>query len=119
MINIFFGKLVYDKSGKSHLVDRKRLMKIPVTFDFGFNIYEPDNWKVWLSGYTDKSGKKLPRFTKHGDEIGYIVRVIGVTKEMKSDLGIGKVRRPIFDLFPGYSDEEYSVRYGYERGKLS
>jgi hypothetical protein len=102
-INVSFGKLVKDVKGVNHIVKKKRLLKLPKEYDFGFDIYEPNNWRVWLENYKDKNGKLLPRKTVDGEQIVYDIRLYGVTVKIRGELGItGRIG--YLNLFPGYSD---------------
>lgn len=78
--------------------DGKVLMKWPNDYDFGFNIFNPSNWKPYLERFEFGSGERLPRRTKHRIPLVYHVYVFGRSKGMP----IAKPRSSIYSLYPGY-----------------
>lgn len=78
---------------------------------FGFDIYDPKNWKEFLHNYRlEVSGQKLPRVSPQGREIRYDVYIWGRMKNKN-----GGYFKSCTSLFPGYDKEGkklHPMKYG-------
>jgi len=86
------------KGKKIQAIDQRIIMKFPNDYDFGFDIYKPENWKRWLSNYKDKKGNYLPREDKDGMKVVYNVYVFGISEWME----FKPISGGYVSLFPGY-----------------
>lgn len=83
-------------------VKRYKMRNLEVTWNNDFNefdIYDPNAWGNYLANeFRLPSGGKLPDYTREKEKIAYLVKAVGISKEMMEATGkIGQV-----SLFPGY-----------------
>lgn len=61
--------------------------------DFGFDVYNADNWKKFLQDFEDSKGRKLPRRYEGNVRVVYNVVMFGVPKELRDKKTRGAIRR--------------------------
>lgn len=104
-------KCLDDGNGKKVLMDRKVIETFDNYHDFGFDIYQPDNWKPYLKKYR-KDGKLLPRKDNVGNRIVYHVYFFGIPKGFPRH----DYRGSYYNLFPGYNSDgtkRYLKNHGF------
>lgn len=53
------------------------ILTYPNTHNFGFDVYNPENWKLFLKNYRFKDGSQIPRKTEDGKKIYLDVYIWG------------------------------------------
>lgn len=108
-IFIWVHKVYTDKAGNTNLSTRKVVEQFPVDHDFGFDIFDPYQWRIYLRNYITPKGKPLPVRSKQGDKIVYSVYIIGMTEQMKMyvfEKDGGYAKGFYYMLFPGYAETQ-------------
>ena len=110
------ARVVRGMKGKLYLTQGKLVTTFRNDHNFGFDITNPDNWKKFLQRYRNpKTGKYLPRYSKHGDPIAYYVYVFGVNTWLNDILSKGSgFHNNYYALFPRrtkYYDENGDVNF--------
>lgn len=100
MVIMVCGYRVIEGTNKRlYLVDKRQVAKYDNYHDFGFDIYNPKNWKTFLQAYKTEDGKGLP--TKYNDEdVVYHVFMFGVPKGFPR----AKPGSSVYNLFPGIKE---------------
>lgn len=92
-------KVIPVSAGKAP-IDKKILQTYDNYHDFGFDIYDHENWRSFLRKYTI-DGKLLPRKDSNGFRIAYHVYFFGMPKDFPKHAPQGSY----YNLFPGYKDD--------------
>ncbi len=87
---------------RMRLVNPIMIKKWPNEYDFGFNIYKPVNWLIFLKEYKKENGNLLTRNTSENEEVAYEVYVWGTPLWMKEYYNKIGINDGHVNLFPGY-----------------
>jgi len=85
--------------------DRKIFKKFDNYHDFGFDVYDPKNWRKFLNNMKF-NGKLLPRKNADDFKIAYRVYFFGMPKGFPKHTAKGNY----YNLFPGYAESGESLR---------
>lgn len=102
MIILRAYRVMVSPKGNMKLLGNHILKKWENDYDFGFNIFKPVNWLIFLKEYKNKKGKLLSFHTSENEEIAYEVYVWGVPSWMKDYFFKTGVNDGYHCLFPGY-----------------
>jgi len=121
MIILRAGIVTKLKSGKNIIYRRKILKKWSneKLYAFDFDVFNPDEWKLFLrNDFRLSNGKKLPYKTVYDEPITYEVYIAGIDKNLreKACFYSGSSRSPYLNLFPGYVGDDEKHRN--EKGKI-
>ena len=95
-------RVMMSPTGKRRLVNPKIIAKWENGHTFGFDIFKPAKWLLFLQKHKNDDGKPLSRISPDKEEVAYEVYVWGVPLRMKEHFGKIGINDGHVNLFPGY-----------------